>query len=512
MLARATGRRRQVSIRLALGAGRGRVLRQLIAESLLLSMTGGVLGLMAGAWGLHELVALAPEDLPRLAAVRLDATVVAFALGLAAVTGVVCALVAAFSGSGVNLVDALKDGTRGSSSGPMAQRLRFTLVGGEIAAAVILVAAAGLLVRSLGELQAVPWGVDPARVYTARVAFLDPRYDTDDARRAFARELLSRVQAMPGVEKTSLGLDRVGEGWIRLPFTPEGHAYATPEETPQAYYHMVSADYFATLGVPVLHGRAITVADDERSRPVAVVDASLAHQFFPGGQAVGRHMRLTWFGQDGGDVEIVGVVGNVKTNGPEGVPSLDLYLPFAQRPMNSVFVNVRSALPAASVDTAVRRVVKELDAGVPVALGASLQQVIDRSGATRGFPMALIGAFATLALGLAALGIYAILAYAVGQRTHEIGLRIALGAAPAQVVWLVVRQCSAPVLAGLAGGIAGAVMVARAMRSLLFGIQPLDAWTFLMVPVILLAVVSIACWVPARRAVAIDPLRLLRTD
>jgi predicted permease len=512
MLSRATARQREIGIRLALGSGRWRLARQMLSESLVLALLGGLAGVLLSVGALDLLVRLAPDDIPRLATVHIDGAVLGFALLISVVTGLACGLVPVFGTTRTDLVTVIKSGgDRGGSASAAPRRLRTGLVVGEVAISLILLVAAGLLLRSLEKMQAVSWGFNPAQVVSARVTFIDERYNNPAAQRLFFRTLLEKFEAVPGFEAVGLSLDRIGQTWVHLPFIPEGHTYAIPADAPQANYHFISPDYLRTMGIAVVQGRGFTMADDEKADGVILIDAALAKKFFPDGQAVGKRLGVQR-PQGIHHPEIVGVVATVKSDGPVGEARPEIYRPLLQAPFNSCYINVRTSLGVAAAGELFKKTVQQIDAGVPLAHLTGMEQIVAQPGDARRFPLGLLGVFAALALLLAGLGIYAVTAYGVAQRTREIGVRMALGASPASVVLLVLRQGFRPIFLGLVVGMIGAVFTAFALRNLLFGVQPLDLATFAVIPLVLTAFALLACWLPARKAARVNPLEALRAE
>lgn len=505
VLARANSRQRETGIRLALGANRWRLARQTLTESVLVALIGGVLGVGIGVLCLRALVALAPQDLPRLATVGIDSWVLVFAFGVSVLTGIVFGLAPALELTSVDLSRTLNEASRGGSTGVERRRLRSILVGGEVAISLVLLVAAGLLLRSFWQMQAVSWGIDAQQVVSMRIGF--PANHTDYL--AVHRTLLDKLEHEPGVEAVGLSFDRVGVSWWQGMFAPDTQAFAKPEDMPKCSFHTANPGYFHALRIPVLKGRTFTDDDNEKGRPVVIIDANIAHIWFPNVEPVGRKIK---FPRGGSEAEIVGVVGSVKSNGPEAAPGVDIYLPIFQAPQNNVFALIRTRLPASTVTTAVRRIIRSLDPTWPVADIATMDAVVDRAAAGRRFPLIIICAFAGLALTLAAIGIYAVTSFAVAQRTREIGIRMALGSEPGAVIRLLMLQGAVPIVAGLAIGLAGGTALAFAMRTLLFGVPPIDLATFLLVPLVLSAIAGVACWLPARRAAAVDPIITLRAE
>ncbi|MEO5957759.1 MAG: ABC transporter permease [Opitutaceae bacterium] len=510
MLSRATTRQREIAVRLALGAGRWRIARQLLAESLVLAFIGGAAGVGLSAWGVNLLVKIAPEDIPQLAAVRVDGGVLAFACGVALLTGIVTGLAPVLGAGATDLVTAIKTGDRGASGGALARRMRAILVGGEVALSLVLLVAAGLLLRSFREMQAVSWGFEPKQVALMRVAFAGAKYEDPTERRVLYRKLLADLEAKPGFDSVGMSFDKIGESWWHAPFTPDGFVPPTPQETPQSSFHTVSPGYFRTLGIPLVRGRAFAETDTDGSAPVAIVDAAIAERFFPGGDALGKRIHSSTLRS--GPVEIVGIAGRVKSDGPEATKLPDIYLPYLQRSSGYVYVFVRTSLDVATVGRTIKEVVRNIDAALPTTELGSMTQVIARPAAVRRFPLVLLAVFSALALVLAGVGIYAVTAFDVAQRTRELGVRMALGAPPRAVVMLVLSQSFRPIAVGMAVGLVGAVLTAFAMRKLLFGVAPIDAPTFVGIPLLLGAIALVACLIPARRATKVDPIVALRTE
>ncbi len=510
MLSRAIGREREISIRLALGAGRWPIARQLLAESLLLAGAGCGLGLLLSVWALELLIRVAPADLPRLTSISADGYVLGFTILISLIAGVGSGLAPILGTARTGLSQGLNSGGRTGSSGPLTRRLRAILVAGEVAISLVLLVAAGLLVRSLIQMESLSWGFAPEQIVSARVSFLDERYATDAARVAFYRTLHDRLASEPGVEAAGTSLDRVGVSWINLPFTPEGQTYATPADRPIANYKIISPDYPRAMGLKILQGRAFNDNDGARS-PGAIIDAAIAQRYYPAGDAVGRSIKIV-APQGDIDLPIIGVVSSVRSDGPLGAGRPDIYFPYLGFPQNNFFLHVRTTLSPAAAEALIRRTVQAIDANAPVTNFATMAQVVASPAAARRFPLGLLSAFALLALTLAAVGIYAVTGYAVTQRTREIGVRMALGAQPTSIARLVLRQGFGPILAGLAVGLVAAALTAFAMRKLLFGVTPLDLPTFLLVPAGLALVALAACLIPAQRATRVSPIEALRTE
>jgi putative ABC transport system permease protein len=511
MLSRAIARQQEIAVRLALGSSRWRIARQLLTESLMLATLGGLGGVVLSRVGLGLLVRAAPDQIPRLSAVTTDLPVLGFALGVTLLTGIACALAPVLGTSDTDLATATKSATRGNSGNRASGRMRTLLVVGEVAVSFVLLVAAGLLARSFWRLQAASWGFDPTQIVSARIGFTADRYREPEAQRTVYRALLQALRSEPGFTSAAASFDRIGMTWMPLHFTPQGQTYGRAQDAPQASYRLISPDYFQTLGIPLLQGRAFTEADHERASRVVIVDAELARRFFPHGPVIGQRLQLT-LGAGQPWAEIVGVVASVKSDGPDQTSRPELYLPFPQYPMDSLFVQVRTSLPLPATVAGIQRATQGLDGSLPVTEIASMEQVVSRPAEARRFALGLIGSFAGVALVLAVVGIFAVTGYAVAQRRREIGLRMALGAQPAAVVALVIRQGLKPVGAGLLIGLALAVVAALAMRSLLFGVGAIDPQTFLAAPLLLAAAALPACWIPARRAARVDPIAALKAE
>ena len=512
MLSRVTTRHREIGIRLALGSGGKRILHQFLIESLVLALAGGAVGVMLAGWTLQGLIAVAPADIPRLTAVQLDPIVMGFALLVSLVTGLLTGLSPIVATRRIDVAGALKSGGRAGSSGGTAQRLRSGLVTAEVAVSLVLLIAAGLLLRSFAKLNDAPWGFDPHNVTSARVVFMTEDYPDSPTRTAFYRELLRRLESTPGVDAVGTNLDRIGESWIHLPYLPAGESYGTTADQPQANYRLVSHDYLNTLGIPLQAGRSFTERDNESSNRVVIIDQALADRHYGGNTAVGQRLQYNLF--DGTTVwaEIIGVAQTVRADGPTRVSLPEIYIPFPQLPWNNFFVHLRSPLGTAAAEQLLRDALREIDPAIPVSMVMSMEDVIAEPANARRFSLGVLGGFAGLALVLTTIGIYAISAFSVAQRRRELGIRLALGAQAKSVISLVLRDGLRPVVIGLGIGLVGGIATAFGMRHLLFGINPLDGPAFFALPVLLLGIGVLACWLPASRATRVDPLDALRAE
>jgi len=512
LLARSAARQKEIAIRTALGAGRLRLVRQLLTESMLLASLGGALGLLLARWGVKFLVALSPANLPRVETINLDSRVFGFTLAISLLTGLVFGLAPALQASKLDLNESLKEGGRSATEGIRRNRVRSLLMISEVALALVLLIGAGLMIRSFRRLQAVEAGFDPRRVLTLVVPLRSSQYSTGPQRSAFFQRLIERVGALPGVESASAinHLPLAGDIWT-LGFTVEGRPAPPPGEGPSAAYRIIRPNYFHTMGISLLKGRDFTEHDAAGTPGVAIINEAFARNIWPHEDPIGKRIRVN---DDGPDPrEIVGIVKDVKQREWTAEPMREMYLPYLQNPAPSYLTLVaRTTADPLSLAAAVRNEVWTIDKDVPVSQVASMEQVI--AGATGGprFNLLLLNLFASVALILAAVGIYGVMAYSVSQRTHEIGIRLALGAQTTDVIKLVVGQGMALTLIGVAIGLAAAFAVTRLMSSLLFGVSATDPLTFAVIALLLLLVALVACYLPARRATKVDPMVALRYE
>lgn len=519
LLARATARKREVAVRMAMGASRLRLVRQMLTESLVLSVAGGAAGLLVATWGIETLVALSPADLPRLGEVRLDSMVLIFATSLSVLAGVLFGLAPALQAVKEDLNQGLKEGGRSGESA-RGNRVRRMLVTLETALAVLLLMVTGLLVKSFLNLQQVDPGFDGRRVLMMQTSFPRAGYETPDRIVMFYEKLRERVARLPGVQ--AFGVVQVAplSGVIgRVPFTVEGKPPASPELKQLAEYRVVSPEYFSALSVPVLQGRPFGDADTSQTRPVAVVNEAFARQYFADESPIGAQLNIDDTNSGPRAVEIVGVVRNVQQISLGGKPTLDIYLPLLQlhpdqmaTVRNNQFWFVRTGANPLALADAVRQELRTVDPNVAAARIVSLDQFLAGTIAPRRFILNLLGAFSASALLLAVMGTYATISCIVAQRDREMGLRLALGAQPREILRLVIRQGMAPVAAGIALGLAASVFLARFVSSLLFDTGAADPASLATATIMLAGTGLLACYVPARRAARTSPLVALRYE
>ena len=514
LLVRAAAREGEVAIRTALGAGRGRIVRQLLTESLVLALAGGAAGLGLAVWVTKGLVALAPPQTPRLGEVGLHAPVLLFALAITLVTGVLFGLAPAIQASRPDLVGALKEGARGSR-GRGATRARNVLVIAEVALAVVLLAGAGLLLRSFARLQDVELGFRPQQAVTFRLSLPDAQYKEDPQVSAFVDRLMERVERLPGVTSAGAGgyAMPLDGSVFTLSFSVEGRPPAPPGQEDAMRVGVVTPGFFRALGVPLLKGRALTEHDRDGAPQVILLNAAAARRYFPGESPLGKRIKLGWShngNRRGG--EIVGIVGDYRQGSLDKEAEPQVFLPYGQAPITGMSVVLRTASDPSAVVAAARAQVRELDASLPVFRLQTLTDLVAASASQPKFYLLLLGGFAAVALALAAVGIYGVIAFAVRQRTQEIGIRMALGATRPRVQRMVVRQ--GMVLAGLGAlaGLAGAFLATRWMRSLLYEVSATDPPIYASVALVLVAVAALASWLPARRAAQTEPQLAIRGE
>ena len=512
LLARATVRGHEIAVRAALGAGRSRIIRQLLTESLLIAFIGGAFGILLAFWGTKALLALAPSTLPRLSGVQVDLRILLLSLGASLVCGVIFGLVPAVTASKTNLVNSLKESERTDSPSSTRQWLRRTFVVAEVAIALVLLISAGLLVRSFAKVLDVKPGFDPQNVLTLRMSLPNAQYDKATKVAAFYDNVIARVSALPGVLHAGAA--------YQTPFTPgadnsvfsiRGRQANAGDPPPHADYAFVSADYFKTIGLPILRGRDFQPSDMRAGNyfapnSVAIIDEELARRFWPNGDALGGG--ISW-SAEGPWATVVGICATAQLKDLTEESKGTFYLP-AYVGLSTLVV--RTAGDPRPLTPAIREQVLAVDPNQPVFDVKTMEERVAVTLETRRFAVVLLSVFGALALILAAIGLYGVLAFAVSQRTREIGIHMALGARARDVLLMVIRQGMSLVVIGVVIGVAGAFALTRTMRSLLFEVGPTDWLTFVFVSLLLAAVGFIACYVPARRATKVDPLVALRYE
>lgn len=514
LLSRATGRQKEIAVRTALGAGRSRLVLQLLTESVLLGVLGGAAGLILSAWSLYLVRAIHPGNIPRLAEIGMNFPVLAFTFAISILTGIVFGLAPAFRASRVDLNSALKAGGRSSRSGGglnvKRDKLRGALVIAELAISLTLLAGAGLLIRSFTRLISVPPGFNPEHVISMQVSAEGPKYKEDAQRIAFYQNLAERVKNLPGV---------TGQGVVSaLPLTPsvgwggmtvEGYIPPLNQPELQVDIRAVTPDYFRSMQIPLISGRFFSTSDAEKSQPVVLVDQKMAERFWPRGDAVGKRVRQ---GEHQPWRTVAGVVGVVKEYGLDTDTRMVVYFPHSQLAVGSMYLVARTTTEPASMTNPIIEQVHSIDPDVPVYDIATMQQRFHDSVARQRFAMAMLASFACFALILAAVGVYGVMSFLVTQGTPDIAIRMALGAQRRSILSLVFRQGMGLALVGIAAGLIGALILTRLMASLLFDVSATDPLTFAGVALLLVLVAVLACYFPARRAMSVDPMVALRYE
>ena len=519
LLARASERQKEVAIRSALGAGKWRVARQFLLESILLAAAGGGLGMLLSSWGVQFLLALSPTDLPRAAEIHVDRSVLLITMGVSLLCGLAFGCAPALSALKGDLNDALRGDGRGSTAGAGRNFSRRVLVGVEVALCMVLLVGAGLLLRSFLRLQNADLGFEPDHVLTARLALPRPKYLNRDTVAAFYRNLQPRIESLPGVQAAGvISILPLSGPLASFDFTIIGRPPLSGQETPAAHARIVDPGYFRAMGIPIVEGRGLNEHDTAQSQPVVVISQGVARRFWPDGGAVGAHLKI--FDTDGGrEVEIAGVVGDVRFLSTDEEPPPCVYEPLAQIPervtlflVNNLFWVMRTGSAPMGLESAVRREIRTADADVATASVQPMTDYLSRSVASRRFSVEIVAIFAAATLLLAATGLYALLAHSVTQRTREIGVRVALGARPREIFLLVMGEAAGLAVAGIVVGMASALLLTRLMAGLLYTISARDPLTISVVPVVLLVVAIAASYIPTRRAVRIDPAVALRRE
>jgi len=514
LMARAAVRQKEMAIRAAVGASRLRIARQLLTESVLLALMGGFVGLLIALLAVNVLRVFGPENIPRLNEVGIDSRVLAFTFFTSLLTGMVFGLVPALRASRVDLNEVLKEGGRsasGTAAGISHHRIRKLLIISEVALSLVLLIGAGLLIRSYQRIAGANPGFNAHNVLSLRLSLPAARYNTPDMVASFYKQLDERVKALPGVETLGMSyllpLSSVSLGWE--PISIDGYIPKAGEDLIISRTGFVSPDYFQTMGIALLKGRYFNEHDRKGEMEVAIVDNKLAERFWPDEDPLGKRLRR---GKTGPWRVVVGVVRDEREYSQESEPPITAYFPIEQFTVGSRFLVARVSSDPVRMTAAVTREIQALDPELPTYDVHTMERRLYDSLARRRFSMLLLGVFATFALILAAIGIYGVMTYWVNQRTHEIGIRMALGAQPGSILQLVIRQSLLMVSVGIGIGLTGAFALTRVMASLLFGISATDRWTFIMISLLLGGIALLASYIPARRAAKVDPIVALRYE
>jgi putative ABC transport system permease protein len=516
-LARAASREREMAIRRALGANRWRIVRQLLTESLLLAAIGCVVGLLLAHQGIDLFRTFGPANLPRLREVDLDGRVLSFTMLAALLSGLIFGLAPALQSSRADFNESLKEGGRAGTESHGRKRLRGLLVVAEVALTLVLLVGAGLMLKSFLRLQEVNPGFRPDHLLTAQISLPPARYAEDHKIITFYQELINRMKSLPGVQAVGISMslppNRLS---LSNDFGIEGRPLAPGQTRPIAEEMTISPDYFTALGVPLLRGRFFTDADKAGAPPVLIINETMARHYFPNEDPIGKRLQTGDPNPNAPWQTIVGVVSNVKYTGLEAEETLTMYTPYTTPDWvswsRSMYLVVRTAGEPLGLSSALRQQVRALDQDLPVVNLKTMEQVIHESVAAPRFRALLLGLFAAVALLLAAIGIYGVISYTVTERTHEIGIRMALGAQIGDVFRLVIGQGMKLALSGVAIGLAVSFALTRLMKTLLFGVSATDPLTFAGIAVLLAGVALLACWIPARRAAKVDPMITLRSE
>jgi len=512
MLVRGMARQREIALRTALGAARRRLIRQLLTESGLLAVLGGAAGLGLAYFGIRGLEAIAPAEVPRIIDVGIDLPVLGFTLAATFLTGIAFGLLPALQVSNPQLNEALKEGSWGTTQTVRSSRMRGMMTVAEVALALVLLIGAGLLIRSYHKLQSVTPGFNPERLLTFRLSLPPARYPEQAQFTAFYQELLERVKALPGISGAGAASDPPFLASNYLAFGIQGGLQSRPENPPDAEVSVVNPDYFSAMTIPLKRGRLFSPYDRAGTPLVALISETMAQRYWPGDDPIGR--RIAFDGVKGQPQwrEIVGIVGSTRSEGLDARPYAQLYVPFAQSPQRSMSLLLRTDGDPMGVVPGIRETLRALDKDQPISNLRTMEQVLHGTIARQRLSTLLLGIFAATALILAGVGIYGVMAYSASQRTHEIGVRMALGATRGDVLKLVIRQGMTLALSGVGIGLLAAAGLARLIGGLLFEVEPLDPVTFAAIPLLLIATALLACYVPARRATRVDPMIALRCE
>ncbi len=515
LLARASARVREIAVRLAIGAGRGRIVRQLLTESLLLAVIGGALGLVIALWGTQALIALVPKGIPRAASIQLDTPVLLFTLAISFATGIIFGVAPAYQATRVDLNSALKASARGSIAGGRRNRIGHALVIAEVSLALILLVGAGLLLQSFARLGRVQPGIQTERLLTARVTLPDVAYPRPEKIAGFYEQLIARLRLLPGVRVASTTFPLPMSGSVsRTSVELAGHP-SPVEKQPTEIARLIGSDYFQAMGIPLMRGRFFTDADRLGSKPVVMINERFAQKYFPDQDPVGQQMKPSWsVGDEPPQMrEIVGVAANAKNLSLQGEFEPEMYLPVAQIPYPAATIVIRTETTnPATISNALRTELAQVDRDLPLTAVRVFEEYRAGSIAPTRFSALLLAIFASVALLLTAVGIYGVIAYSVSQRTSEIGLRMALGAQRSSILRLIVGEGMSLVGISIGLGFLGALGCSRLLGSLLYGVAPWDPATFAAIALLIAAIAIFACWLPARRAANVDPIKALHAE
>jgi putative ABC transport system permease protein len=513
LLARATERHRELAVRVALGATRGRLIRQMLTESVLLSLAGGILGLFMAAWVTAVLVHATPRGVPRMDEASADMSVLFFTLGLSLATGIFFGIFPALQATRAEVNATLQEGGRTGTAGSKRAHLRDFLVAAEVAISLMLLVGAGLMTKSLMRVLEADGGIDATNVLTARFATPEAKYETDVKRRTFVAQLVARVQSLSGVQFAGFKSPLLGGS--QTAYVIDGRPAPKPGQYPSTDMGRVTPRAMRAMGMRLLRGRFFDEHDNEKSQLVCIIDETLAKQEFVNEEPLGKRLSIGGPpapGKQPAWMTIVGVVAHVKNYGVDQASRVETYIPQAQMPAAGGTIVVRSAGDSAALTSGIRAAVGSLDPDVPLYDVRSMEDIVSENTASRRLSVALIGSFAVLALVLAGVGIYGVMAYVVTQRRHEIGIRMALGANQRNILEMVLRQGLRLAVLGIAGGLAGALTLTHFLSSMLFHVSALDVETFALGAIGLGLVLLLACCLPARRATRVDPLVALRYE
>jgi len=509
-LARAAGRQKEIAIRSALGASRPRLVRQFLTESVILAASGGAIGIFVAAWGVRLLSTSSMLTVPRANEITVDATVLCFSLAVSFLAGILFGIVPAWRTSRINLSEIVNEASRGSSAGARRNRAGALIIIAELGFSVVLLAGAGLLLQSFYRLLHAPLGFEPHNILTFQIALPTTKYSQPFQKTDFHAQLRDRIAAMPGVRSVTTAFLIPPTGGVYAPYLAEGMPPDMPRgQRPVALWDSISPAYFQILGIPLLQGRNFSGADTEKSAQVVIISHSLAVRYWPHGDSIGRHIQIA---RQLDSAEVVGIVADLRNRGVGVDPVDELYTPLPQKPWNTMSVLVKTSGDPMQIVPAVRSAIQSVDRDQPMTQVRSLEEDLSSSVGQQRVSALLLGIFAALALILAAIGIYGVTSYSVAQRGKEIGIRIAMGAQPHDVLRLILGFGAKLALVGVGTGVLAALALTQLMKTMLFGVTATDPATLAAVSLTLIAVTLLACYIPARRAMRVDPVIALRAE